>query len=178
MVFQSRAASARAAHAQGGLVPEQHPLTKLREESTTASWRTIQFFGPKASTQEAHTVLKQKVSEEARTMLSTIPRRRVALGMPPLRSGKKRQGSFNEEKMSHYLWNLLDGTIGALNALDADPPVVEDLRDLVMNYCGYARPTDWCQDERYFLSLSQVEHCLAVVRDEIHPLAESSDSWE
>ena len=47
-----------------------------------------------------------------------------------------------------------------------------------MNYCGYARAWGWCQDERYFLSLSQVGHCLAVVRDEIHPLAESNESWE
>ena len=98
--------------------------------------------------------------------------------MPPLRSGKKRQGSFNQEKMGHYLWNLLDGNMSALNASDADHPVVEDLRDLVMNYCGYARTWGWCQDERYFLDLSQVGHCLATVRDEIHPLAESNESWE
>ena len=86
---------------------------------------------------------------------------------------------FNQEKMGHYLWSLLDGKMSDLNASEADHPVLEDLKDLVMNYCGYARACwGWCQDERYFLSLSQVGHCLAVVRDEIHPLAESNESWE
>ena len=113
-------------------------------------------------------------------MLCKPPGSRVAEGMPPLRSGKKRQGSFNREKMSHYLWSLLDGQMSALNASDEDHPVVEDLRDLVMNYWyyGYARTAGWCQDERYFLSLSQVGHSLAMVRDEIHPLAASNDNWE
>ena len=46
----------------------QHSLTKLREESTTEDWRTDTFFPPGATKREAHEVLRQKFSDEARAV--------------------------------------------------------------------------------------------------------------
>ena len=68
--------------------------------------------------------------------------------------------------------------LAARYASDADDPVVEDLKDLVLNYCGYARPAGWCQDKRYFLDLTQVSHCLSQVRDDLIPLRDPDDDWE
>ena len=48
--------------------------------------------------------------------------------------------------------------------------MVEDLKELVLNYCGSARAAGWCQDDRYFLALPQISHCLSQVRDELMPL--------
>ena len=104
------------------------------------------------------------------------------MGSCTFRSGKQRQGDINEQKMSNYVWNLLDGTLDARYryASHADHPVVEDLKDLVLNYCGYIRTPGRLVPGRalYFLDLTKVSHCLSQVRDELIPLRDPYDDWE
>ena len=150
-----------------------HALTRLRGGKESEEWVKANFWRSEATKKEAHAVLLSKLSVEFKILLNRRDNRRVLMTVPPLKQGKHRMGRPNTEKMNNFMTSLLSGRLALLHATTKDRPIVEDLREIVLNYfCGMRRV---CNDERCFLTQEQITYCLSQSRDELLPLGGQAD---
>ena len=80
------------------------------------------------------------------------------------------------------MWSLLDGTLAHCHATDEDEPLVEDLKELVLSYCGSARAAG-CgarTTDTFWPCRSSATACprYPQVRDELLPLRDRHDDSE